>query len=162
MSEMFTNRLDLEKVGVFGMSLGGMAAGRTLWADNRFKAGVSEDGALPGTVTQNGIDQPFLYMAAEESVRHGASPSNMNPFRNFRNDAYLLIFDGLQHNSFSDGPAWGVRFPLSGTLDGKRVVELTNAYLVAFFDHALRGEDEPLLKGASPDYPEVNFQSNVS
>lgn len=36
-----------------------------------------------------------------------------------------------------------------------------NAYLLAFFDQYLAGRDSPLLKDASPAYPEVVFQKRA-
>jgi hypothetical protein len=37
------------------------------------------------------------------------------------------------------------------------VIAISNAYTIAFFRKHLVGADEPLLDGASPDYPEVTF-----
>ena len=50
-----------------------------------------------------------------------------------------------------------------GSVEPVRAVEIMNAYVLAFFDHTLKGEDEPLLEGASDDYPDVTIASrNVS
>ena len=39
-----------------------------------------------------------------------------------------------------------------------RAVQVVNAYLLAFFDEHLKGEQSPLLDGPSPDYPEVSIE----
>ena len=44
-----------------------------------------------------------------------------------------------------------------GAIDPTRAVEITNAYLVAFFDRYLAGAPSALLGGPSSDYPEVLF-----
>ncbi|MET8335877.1 hypothetical protein ABZV14_10150 [Streptosporangium canum] len=45
----------------------------------------------------------------------------------------------------------------SGARADARAVDITRAYLLAFFDRHLRGRPEPLLRGPSPKYPEVRF-----
>ena len=41
-----------------------------------------------------------------------------------------------------------------------RGLTILNAYIVAFFDRYLKGEEQPLLQGPSADYPEVEIQAN--
>ena len=44
-----------------------------------------------------------------------------------------------------------------GTIDPVRGEQISNAYLLAFFDQALKAVNTLLLKGPSSDYPEVQF-----
>jgi hypothetical protein len=46
-----------------------------------------------------------------------------------------------------------------GSIQPERGLEITNAYLVAFFDQYLKGSKSGLLQGYSPMYPEVQFDS---
>ena len=46
-----------------------------------------------------------------------------------------------------------------GPIEGQRMMEILNAYTLAFFDRHLQGEDGLLLDGPSPDFPEVTIAS---
>jgi hypothetical protein len=46
---------------------------------------------------------------------------------------------------------------LVGTIEGNRAVEVIDTYVDAFFDKHLENFPIPLLDGASPDFPEVDF-----
>ncbi|MDX1992534.1 MAG: hypothetical protein SF029_09095, partial [bacterium] len=64
----------------------------------------------------------------------------------------LVSVAGAQHINFGDagllgGLIDGLNTEL-GTTDGRLVLEITNAYLLAFFDHTLRGTPSRL-----PDLP---------
>ena len=156
----FTGRLNLEQLGVFGSSLGGAAAALACYQDSRFKAGIDEDGFLSGRVVQEGMDQPFMFM----NNQHGTQNEERVYQRLLRGPAYSLRFDGFEHVNFSDLPLWPdisplIEASLIGDIDGLRSVQLTNAYVLAFFDKYLKGEDEPLLDGSSAEYPEVTIRS---
>lgn len=148
---MFTGRLNLEQIGVFGHSLGGIAATSTLFADDRFHAGISIDGGIAESVRNEGIDQPFIYMAA-----NGGELGSFS-FRHFRGSVTTVRVETFGHNNFTDGALWSVPILLVRPTEGVRSAEVTNAYILAFFDHTLRGEPEPLLEGPSPDFPEVSI-----
>jgi hypothetical protein len=45
-----------------------------------------------------------------------------------------------------------------GLIRGDRMASITSAYTLAFFDRHLKGEPADLLKGNSPDYPEVSLE----
>ena len=149
--DLFTGRLNLQQVGVFGHSLGGLAATSTLLADNRFGAGMSIDGGLALSVRNEGIDQPFMYMAARGGELGAFA------FRNFRGSVTTIRVATFEHNNFTDGALFSVPFLLVRPTEGDRSPVVTDAYILAFFDHTLRGEPAPLLEGASPDFPEVSI-----
>ncbi|MEP7292230.1 MAG: prolyl oligopeptidase family serine peptidase [Chloroflexota bacterium] len=151
---LFSGRLDLERVGVFGHSAGGNATALTFTSDSRFKAAINEDGSYVPAARTGEITYPLMHMASEDFSL------NMRTFSNYDAPVYNLTFNGFGHTDFTDFLAWGI-FPLHGTVDRARALEITNAYIVAFFDQALKGEPSPLLSGASADYPEVDFQSNA-
>lgn len=157
---LFAGRLDMNEIGLYGHSLGGWAVGLALFEDSRLKAGMTQDGALTGTAMQAGLDQPFMYLAGEDLSLAGGNPRRIDSFENFRGSTYLLTLLDFAHLNFTDGALWGIRFPLVGTVDEGRAIEVINSYLVAFFDQTLKGIESPLLQGASADYPEVDFQSN--
>ncbi|MCI0712333.1 MAG: hypothetical protein L0154_19420, partial [Chloroflexi bacterium] len=164
---VFAGKMDLESLGVFGHSMGGSAAVFSCYNDSRFHACLNEDGFSNLLYEMNrGILQPSVYMQKE------INPDSMtNIYRSVRGPGYNLIIDGFGHLSFADF-VWG---PISspdgedilhriwtGNIDGLRATRIVRAYLLAFFDTYLKGENNALLDGPSVDYPEVNFQSRNS
>lgn len=162
--DRFTNRLDLERIGVFGHSTGGGGMVKACMTDERCKAGVGLDAwvkPLGEEGMMKGVSQPFMFMRSEVWV-------------NGENDGYLAIlgehsprphhFIGLKGTTHRDFTMHGLISPLttllglSGTLDSQRALQITDDYLQAFFDKHLKGKDSPLLDAPSPDYPEVLFE----
>jgi hypothetical protein len=158
--DILTGRLNLEQLGSFGQSMGGNAATFACYLDSRFDACINEDGFVEeGDVVREGLDQPFMFMHSENYPG-----LNDRLYQQLRGPAYSLIFNGLFHVNFSDLPLWPDIAPLHeasliSDIDEVRSIQLTNAYVLAFFDKYLKGENEPLLDGPSPDYPEVDFQA---
>ena len=49
-------------------------------------------------------------------------------------------------------------YAVGAHLPGARSLDITRAYVLAFFDEHLRGEPRSLLDGPSARYPEVGFR----
>jgi Chlorophyllase enzyme len=173
-------RLELGQLGVFGHSRGGFAAPHACRRDRRFKACVNLDGyTMTPAVMDSGITQPF--MLVEEIAPWDPPPSDSElvasgwtraqadsqaladstrreaTFARMTGGAYIVVSPGAVHNSFSDlGVIVPERFP-SARQDFRRTIEITNAYLLAFFDLGLRGRSSALLKRKSAQYPEVTL-----
>lgn len=154
----FQRRLDMERIGVFGMSFGGATAAAVCLQDSRCRAGINMDGTMFGAVAarDSALHVPFMFMTSE--------PFGMLPepvFRRTRAPAWLLKVNGSTHLDFTD---LSLVSPLlrtagmMGPIDGERMQTIMNAYIVAFFDRTLADRDPPLLQGASTDYPEVELQ----
>ena len=83
-------------------------------------------------------------------------------------DAYYLSILGTGHFNFSDLPLrWlpPARFLFRqagyiGSIRPERGLEVSNAYLVAFFDRYLKNMNSALLQGSSSAYPEVQFEKH--
>jgi len=153
---------DLSRVAIAGHSLGGATAAEAMRVDPRLRAGVNLDGTLYGGVLRTGLDRPFLLVSSE----NGADDETWAAFRTRTPAAMTIEVDGTAHMNFSDWPTlFGFR-PLDdppdavgiGAIDPARGFAIQSAYLVAFLDHRLRGEAEPILTGPSPLYPEVHFR----
>lgn len=156
---MFTGRLDLEHLGIFGHSAGGATAAQTCYADSRCQAGIDEDGLVLTEVAQKGLYKPFMFIQSEEYAG-----GNSLLFTKLTGPAYSLTFHGFLHMNLSDMPLWPGTDALIDAgvfkkLDGRRSTQIKNEYILAFFNHFLKGEDMSLLNGASLDYPEVYFLS---
>lgn len=149
--DRFTGRLDLQKVGIAGMSFGGSTAGVTCQRDARCKAGVNMDGWQFGGILDRPLRVPFMYLSREGSrqfpVYFGAS-----------DDLIHLEVSGTTHGNFGDISIampffrWISRpnLALLGPAPGEEVEAIMSRYLVAFFRHYLLGEAQPLLEGGPP------------
>jgi hypothetical protein len=79
--------------------------------------------------------------------------------------AYSLSIEGTRHFNFSDLPLrlsplariLFNRLGFIGSIQPERGLEISNAYLVAFFDRYLKGASSGLLSGPSSVYPEVQY-----
>ena len=76
-------------------------------------------------------------------------------------DSYQIMIRGARHFNFTDNSVFYAPFLKLlgglGTIDGRRFLAISTAYTAAFFDHALKGQAEPLLAGPSTQFPEVQF-----
>jgi pimeloyl-ACP methyl ester carboxylesterase len=160
--ERFAGSLDLARAGVFGFSMGGIAAVETVATDARFRAGANIDGSVAGPYVP--IDQAFLminsldYQPGPGDDREGLLDAVLGP-------AYQLTFTTARHLNFCDcvlqeemmrfyDPT--ITLPGVGTIDRELAFEILDAYLVAFFKTHVAGEPDPLLEQASP-WPDVEL-----
>lgn len=156
----FAGRLDLDRVGVFGHSAGGAAAGQLSATDARIDAGANWDGAQWGTVIDTTIAPPFLMIYADRP----ATSFNPNPliYRNGSEEAfYAVTLRGTGHSSFSDVPYIVPlrRINQAGPIEPSRATAATLAFTQAFFDHYLRGEPLRLLNSPSAHaFPEARIE----
>ena len=163
-SSLFHNKLDLAHIGIFGHSFGGATAASVCEIDPRCKAGADLDGTLFSYQAGAALQAPFMFMAEDncgkncDTMRQSYSASN--------SAAYYLSIKGTRHFNFSDMP---LRLPpLSsillrqlgyiGSIQPERGLEISNTYLVAFFDQYLKGTNSELLQSSTSPYPEVQFE----
>ena len=64
---ILTRRLDLERVGTFGVSLGAMVASEACHMDSRLKACLMMDAAMPADVVQARLRQPGMWLTRPAS-----------------------------------------------------------------------------------------------
>lgn len=153
----FYQRLDLARLGAFGHSAGGAAAGQVLLVDDRVRAGVNWDGAQWGDAIDSTFAQPFMAITADWD----ATKFMPNPliYRQGSETAfYDLTIDGTGHSSFSDIPRL---IPLqavnqAGPIAPERAARITTTYTGAFFDRHLKEEDAWPPEAAST-FPEVRL-----
>jgi dienelactone hydrolase len=173
-SGRFLGRLDIQRVGVFGHSLGGATALQFCHDDSRCKAGIDVDGAPLGSVVADGVTQPFMFLLSDhkgesdagepEAIRQ-AGANIHSIYDRLPNDRRLMIMiRGAGHYGFSDDGAM-LKSPLVMRvlrtvgvvrLDGRRQVALTAHYISTFFDVYLKGAPASQLK-SQPEYPEIEY-----
>jgi predicted dienelactone hydrolase len=159
----FEGRLDLEKLGAFGMSFGGATSTIVCVVDERCKAGANIDGSQFGRedFRANRLKVPFLFFYNESS-----EGMNDHVYKGVENWAYRVTVAGTTHSSYTDKVLWSPYLKYAstftnqdfGTIDGYRITAIKNAYLLAFFDKYLKGVNAPLLDVPSNAFPEVDFQ----
>jgi pimeloyl-ACP methyl ester carboxylesterase len=156
--------LDLQRVGMFGHSMGGATAAAAMLTDRRIAAGVNLDGTFYGPVVSAGLDRPFLLMSsAGHNIR--TDPSWASTWANLRGWRRDLELADSGHLTYSDiavlyGPlhlSTVVPQAAVGTIDGVRAVDVEQTYLTAYFDHFLLHAPTRLLEHPDPRYPEVLF-----
>ena len=160
---LFADKLDLEKVGVLGYSMGGAVAGQVTVSDKRIKAGINIDCLNFGDMIDSTLVRPFMFIHSE-----AFKGANALLFARAQGPVYSVVINGTTHQNFSDmtlqapqlerlsvpksmEQTVGIVGPIVGTIDGHRAREITNAYVLAFFDKHLRGQNSHLLTGPSPE-----------
>lgn len=169
-SGRFLGRLDMQRVGAFGHSLGGATALQFCHDDVRCKAGIDIDGAPLGNVVSEGVTQPFMFVLSDHS---GEPEAESRPvIANIRaiydrlpNDRRLeIVIPGANHYRFSDDGAM-LQVPLViralrmlgvVRIDGRRQIALTAHYIDTFFDVYLKGAPASELKSQAK-FPEIEY-----
>ncbi len=177
-NHVLTGRLDLQRVGVFGVSLGGIVAGVACLHEPRVRACLMMDAPMATDVVATGLAKPGRWITRDaasmrlERQRSGgwseadieAHQTSMRAvYEALPGPGYFVRVPGAFHSNFTDVPNWTPLAPwlnLAGPMDGQRAHDIINAYSLAFFDRHLAGRAAKLLDGPTPLYPEVLFESH--
>jgi len=164
-SGRFKGRLDLQRIGLFGHSLGGAVAAQFCHDDHRCKAGIDIDGALHGSVIREGLDRPFMFILSD----HGdaSDPVSRRILGEIRslyerlppNGRTWITLRGAHHFSFGDQALLKSRLVmrLLGRLEARRGLTITADYVHRFFDTHLKATSNPPPLGPTALYPEVEI-----
>jgi predicted dienelactone hydrolase len=168
-SGKFKGHLDMARIGVFGHSFGGATATQFCHDDSRCKAAIDVDGQPFGSVIQEGLQQPFMFLMSDHS--HESDPESVQIMANIRSiygrlppDAGLLVtIHGANHFLFSDDGALlkshlvmrALRLLGVVGIDGRRQLAVTTYCVNRFFDAYLKGATVSRLNLSSPLYPEI-------
>ena len=157
-SGFLTGKLDLDKIGVFGHSRGGGAAGEALLTDNRIKAGVNIDGVQWGRIVNTSFDDPFLYISADwpEDKEDLNSHAYINKSKDIFYKAKVL---NTLHSNFMDIP---LMIPITtisqaGSIDPYLGLEITNKLVISFFDKHLKNKKVDFAE-LNSDYEMLNLE----
>lgn len=170
--DAFAGRLDLDRVGLFGMSYGGAAAGAFCVQDERCTAGINMDGSQFGENSiEWALERPFMLMNADRRLDMGAqAPEDIDTsqpasfeindfvYHQSKDQIYSLTVGGSTHGSYSD---FGVMTRIGawtgalGTVDGWAMKKILDDYTLAFFNKHVKGTEGPLLDGPSAEHPDV-------
>ncbi|MFE1350111.1 alpha/beta hydrolase family protein [Streptomyces sp. NPDC058757] len=156
----FASSIDRTRIGMAGHSVGGASAFAAMAADGRVDAGVNMDGSFWDAPPSDGLGgRPFLLLGTDAYHRPGGEDASWDTtWAALGGERRWLTADGAEHLDFSDAPVLLGHFGIpGGALPAERAIALTRTYVAAFFDEHLRGEDQPLLDGPDPAYPEMRF-----
>ena len=143
----FAGRLGLDKVGAMGMSWGGPTVAELAQQDARCKAVVLLDPGGPQGNLQ-GFSIPSLTM-------HRPDDSDQSVFVASKTNAVWFQISNTDHASFANYVIYS-GYPLATNREAERTI---NAYALSLFNKWLKGQDDHLHEGRSPDFPRViNFQ----
>ena len=158
-ADPFFGKLDLERIGVYGHSTGGGAAIQFCGTDLRCDSVLGMDPFMrpvSAEVLENGVSQPSFFMFSQAWADDVNSPSSklFGQFIPHATDNYGVVkIEGTRHYDFSDLPLFSPIAPqlgLKGPLNGERVTEIVNTYLIDFFEMTLRGKSSELFNGSQP------------
>lgn len=172
--QVFSGRFDASRAGFVGFSLGGAVAVQAANQDPRFITAINLDGRMWAEGRADGANKPMLmineelapidpalFTADDPDTRYNAIEDQTDGdalLRNLaRHGGQHVMIAGTQHFNFAD---LCLTSPLDriagrGPIAPLRGYEILHAYVLAWFDRALRGKTSPLLDSDRSPYPEV-------
>jgi predicted dienelactone hydrolase len=134
----FAEIMNLDRLGVIGMSYGGSAAGEFCKIDSRCKAGVNLDGTQWGRHWDKKLPVPFLMLYNDEH-QGGNDFAYLPPVADF----WDYRVKGSMHTDFTDFVyLWPIlkKIDFSGNIEGMRMMEILNTVQLDFLDRYLKGK----------------------
>jgi predicted dienelactone hydrolase len=178
---LFSRRLDLARVGAFGHSFGGQAAGTVRLLDPRFRGGINLDGNEKGTgfesvLGSDGGKQPFMWIESpyqppteRDLQKAGITEAQWKDMyadgdrqmRSLHGGGLRITIArlGIDHMDFSDNPFWESAAAPVVRAGKLRTLAITRAYALAFFEGCLKGQWgdlQRLVAEAGKSYPDVS------
>ena len=153
-NNLLYNKLNLDRLGAFGVSLGGIIVSEASWKDPRIKANLIMESRIPLKIAQTGLRVPTMVitrpaeaMRTERERSGGWTESDIqehlstmkNLCKNTVESEFVQIHN-IFHVDFTDAPLW-VPFPHLLGFSGKTPIEEThhklNELTLTFFEKHL-------------------------
>jgi len=172
-----SGKLELQHIGVFGVSFGGIVGAEASLKDVRLKACLVMDVVMSADVVQRGLQQPAMWitrdaetMRLEREKSGGWTERDIEQtqttmravYNTLPGDGYFVQVPGMFHIDLTDDTYISPIFPtigFGGPIGIQRAHNIINAYSLAFFDRYLKGQAGTLLNGPAKQYPEILFES---
>lgn len=168
-------RLDLDSIGIFGVSLGGIVVGEACRLEPRLRACLVMDAPMPSTVSLSGLGQPGMWITRDSDTMQSEGWAKADimqhqqtmgsTFNRSRSVGYFVQVPGMFHANLTDVPLFSPltsQLGITGPIDGQRAHAIVNAYSLEFFDRHLRGRSAPLLDRRDTRFPEVTLNKRLS
>lgn len=138
-NHLLYNKLNLDRLGAFGVSLGGIIVSEASWKDPRIKANLIMESRIPLKIVQTGLRVPTMVitrpaeaMRTERERSGGWTESDIqehlntmgNLCKNTAESEFVQI-PNIFHVDFTDAPLW-VPFPHLLGFSGKPPIEETH------------------------------------
>jgi predicted dienelactone hydrolase len=157
------DRLDLQKIGMVGHSLGGATAAQFCRDDPRCRAGVDIDGVVFGSVVSQGMNKPFFLLLGDHSGEKGEDARRISAdlqslYDHLPSETRLrTTLAGANHFNFSDNGFLKSRglqqlLRLLGVMkmDADQQSRLTASYVRTFLDVHMMGASAVELRKLPP------------
>ncbi len=135
----FADRVDTDRVGLLGHSLGGRIAGAFAAQDSRAVAWIGIEGLAPRAARREGLGIPALAILSE-----GVWPYAIDNVRELawcaQRPTYFVRMTGIEHNTVTDAESTNINGAMP---PGKQ--RLAEAIL-SFFQHHMNDPNSPLLR----------------
>jgi hypothetical protein len=151
------DRVDPDRIGLMGMSVGGATVIDLCKVDARCRAGVNLDGGLFGQHQRRPLQAPFLSVVSAPNRIFGE-----HLLTSSASDYFEVLVEGAGHGDYCDLTflmpfmKW---LGVNGSIGAMRVVHIVNSVSRQFFEAYLR--DGPELRFDAQEYPELRVASNV-
>jgi dienelactone hydrolase len=169
------SRLRMDRVGAYGFSFGGAVSVELAREDSRVRVALEMDGVLHGAAAAHGLDKPVLLIDTPWIIATGEPSDNprldeASRMWNIiaesktrlleRCGAARITIDGLVHADFTDQIFMSPlrRLSCSGSVAPKRVAQILNTYILAFFQQTLVDKPSTLFSQNAKEFPEVTLQ----
>ncbi|MEE9472399.1 MAG: dienelactone hydrolase family protein [Acidimicrobiia bacterium] len=162
-STTLAQRLDMDRVGLFGHSEGGGAVVSFCATDRRCKAGIGFDPwvePVDPEIIARGLQVPFGFVRSEQWTNHDNEPPLRELFDNGGPDQYWHAISGTEHRDFVFVPLLspvGGLLGIQGSIDSGRLVDLLDNHLAGFFGQYLMGQDTGF-----PDSTVLEFEELIA
>jgi hypothetical protein len=141
-------KLNLEQIGVFGMSMGGIAANEVCIGNSKVKAGVNIDGGIYGSTIDTLISTPFMFINSQRYLGYG----NLFLSKSSK-ECYSITVRNSDHYNFTDYALYPSQPNMMvGTIDPTVPIEIMNSMILSFFNKYLLGMNTKDLKAISLKY----------
>jgi predicted dienelactone hydrolase len=152
-----SGRLDLDRVGVFGMSYGGATAGEFCAQDPRCKVALNIDGGQYGRLIDDSLMVPLLIISSSQA--YGA---HLPVLYLTRGPAMIARVPETNHVGLTDLSLQGPLFRwmgMTGKLNPHHREAIMTDYTVGFFEKYLMQRNPELFDGLAAKYPDVKTVS---
>jgi predicted dienelactone hydrolase len=159
-STPLAQRLDINRLGLFGHSLGGGAVVTFCATDSRCKAGMGFDPwvePIRPEIIEQGLTVPFAFVRSEEWVGNDNDKVLRRLFENGGRNQYWQSITGTEHRDFVFAPLMspvGGLIGIQGSIDSRRLIDILDEGLIDFFGQHLLGEDREFPGGMQAEYGE--------
>lgn len=144
---VLTGALDLSRVRVFGISIGGIVAGEACRVDARLIACIVMDAPMPARVVQDGLTQPVMWITRDAATMQAEgwtqpdidqhNSTMRGAFIASRGDRCFVEVPGMFHANLIYTPFFSPfveELGITGLINPQRAQQIINDYLIAFLD----------------------------